>query len=898
MADEKKIVLELEVQGISKEAEALSKVELRLQELTNAKKEYMKLAKTEAGLTDNQKQEFAALNQELTEQKQLRTSLNKELANSIKLEKAEIGSMNQLRARNAELRKEMNALNLTTKEGQQRLSAIRVEYDKNNTSIRNFDRSLSGSNTLVGEYSRGFVSSIAQIGVAMISAQAVISFVTNSFNKIKDFSSKVSELSAITGASGDDLDFLKEKALDLGAQYGKLGSDVIEAMKLVGSAKPELLKNVEGLAAMTDAVLLLSKASNIDLSQATSSLAMIMNQFGVSANDATKYVNVLAAGSKYGAVEVDYLQESITKVGTVANTAGLSIEQTTAVMELFGEKGIQAEKAGTGFKKILVELQSDAKNYTNGIFDINKAIDNNTNIGNNNMKLQKKFGEHYFDLAQILIQNKDRFQELTGQITNTSVATEQANIQMNNLQGDLNKANSAWDRFVLGLDSGNGILSNSARYLTKSFADLFTQLDNINAVDAGFMEKTESSLRVIGKLIPGMGTALDNFKKSWNSIFGDDVNISDKDIRDAKKRGIEKAKIEIENNKVKAENAKQLEADFKKQEADNLAKEIAKKQAEADKARAKKERENKEEIKIFNDKNKAELDAQNKLYDEKLALQQEFIDNTISLDEANKLNPYEQAQEEIRIQQEKSDRILQINQNEANEEKRIQSEKEEQRKILIQEGFTTLQKTAEIYTSFLDAKMQSELLAAGDNEAKKDQIRTEFAKKRQNAAIMESVINVAQGITNIWSKWAYIPWMASILTAIELAATGVQIKTIKSQKFETGGVIQTGNELPNTSKNSDNTLILAKPGEVILNENQQNRAGGADFFKRLGVPGFATGGIIGGVPSPSQSNPMLNVDSIVKGISGSLGNLRVVLNVNELNDAQDELTIINNTNAL
>jgi hypothetical protein len=184
MADEKKIVLELEVQGISKEAEALSKVELRLQELTNAKKEYMKLAKTEAGLTDNQKQEFAALNQELSEQKQLRTSLNKELTNSVKLEKAEIGSMNQLRARNAELRKEMNALNLTTQEGQKRMAAIRVEYDKNNTSIRNFDRSLSGSNTLVGEYSRGINASFAGIGdsiknlaLGFMGLQAAVSFV-------------------------------------------------------------------------------------------------------------------------------------------------------------------------------------------------------------------------------------------------------------------------------------------------------------------------------------------------------------------------------------------------------------------------------------------------------------------------------------------------------------------------------------------------------------------------------------------------------------------------------------------------------------------------------------------------------------------------------------------------
>ena len=73
-------------------------------------------------------------------------------------------------------------------------------------------------------------------------------------------------------------------------------------------------------------------------------------------------MNVLAAGSKYGAGEVDYLGESISKVGAIAKNANVSLEATTAVMELFAEKGIRAETAGRGFKNVLVDLQKDTKN--------------------------------------------------------------------------------------------------------------------------------------------------------------------------------------------------------------------------------------------------------------------------------------------------------------------------------------------------------------------------------------------------------------------------------------------------------------------------------------------------------------------------------------------------------
>ena len=71
-----------------------------------------------------------------------------------------------------------------------------------------------------------------------------------------------------------------------------------------------------------------------------------------------------------------------------------------------------------------------------------------------------------------------------------------------------------------------------------------------------------------------------------------------------------------------------------------------------------------------------------------------------------------------------------------------------------------------------------------------------------------------------------------------------QIALIKSQGFAEGGIIPKGYELPTSTAKGDNTLILAKPGEVVLNQEHQSRAGGAGFFKSIGVPGFADSGMI------------------------------------------------------
>lgn len=345
----------------------------------------------------------------------------------------------------------------------------------------------------------GIIGILAGIGTGMML------LVKNSM----EFAKAVSELKAITGASGDDLKYLKDQARQLGSEYGKSAAEIVTSMKLVGSAKPELLQNVAALSQMTEAVLILSKASNMSMEETTRNMATIMNQFNLGANEVDRVINTLAAGSKFGAVEVGYLGESISKVGAIMKSAGIELETGVAVMELFGEKGIKAETAGNGFKKVLVELQKDTRNYTNGIFDLNKAIDNNQDIAGDNIKLVKEFGTEFFSLAQILFQNKERFMQLNEQVRGTQTAMEQYLAATDNLSGDIDKLKGAWDAFLLSLENGQGPIANAVRWLVQLSSSAIQGMQFL-ALSSGQKENQLIAQNVAGRI--------NNFQTRLNSI--------------------------------------------------------------------------------------------------------------------------------------------------------------------------------------------------------------------------------------------------------------------------------------------------------------------------------------------------------------------------------------------
>jgi hypothetical protein len=157
-----------------------------------------------------------------------------------------------------------------------------------------------------------------------------------------------------------------------------------------------------------------------------------------------------------------------------------------------------------------------------------------------------------------------------------------------------------------------------------------------------------------------------------------------------------------------------------------------------------------------------------------------------------------------------------------------------------------------------DIAAQRELLK--QQEAEAERIRIKAAKEEKRIAILQAIIQGALAVSRALSSSP--PPLNFINAAAVGIATGAQIATIAAQPLAEGGVI-TGervNQRQNipTRSNGDNVLAYVKRGEVVLNQRQQSLLGGSPTFRKIGIKGFAQGGMVPPISAPVQGISMTN----------------------------------------
>jgi len=310
----------------------------------------------------------------------------------------------------------------------------------------------------------GMKAAIAGIGIGALAV--------NILKTGAAFESSISDLSAITGATGKDLEFMKKKALEFSTQTTLSAKDTVEAFKLVASAKPELLGNAEALARVTREAIRLSEASGIDLTTAANSVGSSLNQFGEGANKAADFVNVLAAGAKFGASEINNTAEALKISGTVAHDAGLSFEETNTAIQLMANVALKGSEAGTGLRGVLLKLENQTNDqFKPSVVGFKDALINLRDAHLTTTEKTKLFGLESITAGNALINQAGKAQKLTDKLTGTKTATEQARTNTNNLNGDMAKLKNQFD--ALGL-SATGTANIGLRAIVQGLKDIIT----------------------------------------------------------------------------------------------------------------------------------------------------------------------------------------------------------------------------------------------------------------------------------------------------------------------------------------------------------------------------------------------------------------------------------------
>ena len=223
------------------------------------------------------------------------------------------------------------------------------------------DKSYSKANTTVAKFGRA--AKLAAGGAAL----AVAGGLAVAVKTAADFEKQISAINAVSGATPKQLEAIRSKALQLGADTAFSASESAMAMEELIKAGLTVDQVLNGAA---DATVALAAAGGVELPEAATLASNAMNQFNLTAQDMTAVVDDIAGVANTSAIDVSQFGQSLKQVGAVANTVGLSFEDTATAIGLMGDAGIVGSDAGTSLKTMLLNLQPSTEKQTNLFKDL------------------------------------------------------------------------------------------------------------------------------------------------------------------------------------------------------------------------------------------------------------------------------------------------------------------------------------------------------------------------------------------------------------------------------------------------------------------------------------------------------------------------------------------------
>lgn len=293
-----------------------------------------------------------------------------------------------------------------------------------------------------------------QTKVVAVGAAIATYFGINAFAGVvkgaADLESAMSRVQAATGASSEEMAALRAAAEDAGATTKFTSTEAAGALENLAKAG---LNSKDAIATLP-AVLALAQAGDIELATASEYVTKAVMGMGLAFTDAGRVADVLAKGANATNTSVEGLAQALSYAAPVANSLGLSLETTVAIIGKFADAGIDASRAGTALNSILSQFADPASKFRNelaaaGITTNNfeKALYQLAAAGPAGSKAILAVGtEAGPALRALLNQGMGALGDLTTQLKNAQgSAAATAEVMQNNLNGSLNGLSSAWD---------------------------------------------------------------------------------------------------------------------------------------------------------------------------------------------------------------------------------------------------------------------------------------------------------------------------------------------------------------------------------------------------------------------------------------------------------------------
>ena len=323
---------------------------------------------------------------------------------------------------------------------------VTAQAQKGDVQLKKLDKTVGDNFRNVGNY-RG---ALGKLSTAMTSLGVAFSgalLIRDVFNVVKDFDQAQANLASVLGVTRTEMSALTAQAQELGSVTRFTASEVSE-LQLEFAKLGFTQSQIEG---MTASVLDLAGATGSELGESASIVGATMRGFGLNVSETRRVTDVMAKSFSSSSLDMSKFKVAMASVAPVANLAGKTIEETTAILGVLTDRGIDASTAGTGLRNMFLQANKAGLTFDEALIKIRESTDQ---IGT----AMELFGTRGATLGVVLANNQEDVDGLTTALIKAEGSTKtMADMQMNTLGGALDLMTSAWQGYILKVNEAGGI---------------------------------------------------------------------------------------------------------------------------------------------------------------------------------------------------------------------------------------------------------------------------------------------------------------------------------------------------------------------------------------------------------------------------------------------------------
>ncbi|MDM8167012.1 phage tail tape measure protein [Roseovarius sp.] len=328
--------------------------------------------------------------------------------------------------------------------------------------LRNLGDTAERTERRTDRASAGISKKFAVIGAGIAVATSAMFALGGAISTIREFDESMSQVAAISRATGEELSAMRDIAKELGSTTEFTASQAADGLKFLSMAGFEASESIAAIPAVLD----LATAAAMDLGRAADISSNIMSAFSIEAENAGSVADVLASIASRANTDVEQLGTAMAFVGPVASALGVEMNKAAAAIGVLSDNGLQGSMAGTGLRRVFSSLANATPQATAAIealgltveelnpatTELTEIVDKLAATGLSAADALTIFGDRGGPAILALVNNNDRLRDLTARMQDVEgEANRMATTMRDNVGGSIKEMWSAFQGLAIAI---------------------------------------------------------------------------------------------------------------------------------------------------------------------------------------------------------------------------------------------------------------------------------------------------------------------------------------------------------------------------------------------------------------------------------------------------------------